>query len=63
MSEVQKKEIHDVLEKGQQAKNLYYNEDHKYFPELEKAMTSKNTVYQWRRVYARENKSNVCPMS
>jgi DNA (cytosine-5)-methyltransferase 1 len=55
------KTIHDVLEKGKQAKNLYYNEDHKYFPELEKAMTSKNTVYQWRRVYARENKSNVCP--
>lgn len=24
-------------------------------------MTSKDTVYQWRRVYARENKSNVCP--
>jgi DNA (cytosine-5)-methyltransferase 1 len=24
-------------------------------------MTSKDTVYQWRRVYVRENKSNVCP--
>jgi hypothetical protein len=24
-------------------------------------MLSKNTVYQWRRVYARENKSNLCP--
>ena len=24
-------------------------------------MISKDTVYQWRRVYARENKSNLCP--
>lgn len=55
------KTIHDILEKGKQADNLYYNEDHAYYPELEKAMTSKDTVYQWRRVYARENKSNVCP--
>lgn len=55
------KTIHDILEKGKQADNLYYKEDHRYFPELEKAMSSKDTVYQWRRVYARENKSNVCP--
>jgi DNA (cytosine-5)-methyltransferase 1 len=55
------KTIHDILEKGKQPDNLYYKEDHQYYPELEKAMTSKNTVYQWRRVYARENKSNVCP--
>jgi DNA (cytosine-5)-methyltransferase 1 len=55
------KTIHDILEKGKQPDNLYYKEDHTYYPELNKAMTSKNTVYQWRRVYARENKSNVCP--
>src|SRR5690625_2833577 len=24
-------------------------------------MTNRDTVYQWRRVYVRENKSNVCP--
>ena len=33
----------------------------KYYPELAKTMTNPNTVYQWRRVYCRENKSNVCP--
>ncbi len=55
------KTIHDILEKGKQADNLYYKKDHQYYPELEKAMVSKDTVYQWRRVYARENKSNVCP--
>lgn len=55
------KTIHDILEKGKQSDKLYYNQNHAYYPELSKAMLSKNTVYQWRRVYARENKSNVCP--
>lgn len=53
--------IHDILEKGKQADNLYYKKDHQYYPELEKTMTSKDTIYQWRRVYVRENKSQVCP--
>jgi DNA (cytosine-5)-methyltransferase 1 len=55
------KTIHDCLDKGQQSEVFYYKKDHKYYPELERAMVSKNTVYQWRRVYARENKSNLCP--
>ena len=55
------KTIHDILEKGKQNDNLYYKKDHPYYPELEKTITSKDTVYQWRRVYVRENKSNVCP--
>ncbi|MES2590927.1 MAG: DNA cytosine methyltransferase [Bacteroidota bacterium] len=53
--------IHDFLEKGKQADNLYYSKNHPYYSELQKTMLSKNTVYQWRRVYVRENKSNVCP--
>ena len=55
------KTIHDVLQEGKQAENLYYKNDHQYYPELLKTMVSKDTVYQWRRVYARENKSNLCP--
>ena len=55
------KTIHDILEKNKQPENLYYQKNHKYYPELERTMTSKDTVYQWRRVYARENKSKVCP--
>ena len=55
------KNIHNILEKGKQEEKYYYSKDHKYYPELEKTMTSKDTVYQWRRVYVRENKSNVCP--
>lgn len=55
------KTIHDVLEQGKQNDKYYYSSNHPYYPELEKTMTKKDTVYQWRRVYVRENKSNVCP--
>ncbi len=55
------KTIHDCLENGKQSDNYYYSRIHPYYPELEKTIISKDTVYQWRRVYARENKSNLCP--
>lgn len=53
--------IHDFLEEGKQDDYYYYKKSHMYYPELEKTMKSRDTVYQWRRVYVRENKSNVCP--
>ncbi len=56
-----KKNIHDILEQDQQVAAMYYADTHAYYPELSKVMVSRDTVYQWRRVYARENKSNVCP--
>ena len=55
------KTIHDFLDKEKQDDVFYYKNDHQYYPELAKTMISKDTVYQWRRVYARENKSNLCP--
>ena len=55
------KNIHDFLENKKVDDYYYYKEDHKYYPELKKTMLSKDTIYQWRRVYVRENKSNVCP--
>jgi DNA (cytosine-5)-methyltransferase 1 len=55
------KTIHDFLNKEQQDEIFYYNKKHQYYPELARTMISKDTVYQWRRVYARENKSNLCP--
>jgi len=55
------KTIHDILENDKQKDIYYYHQEHPYYPELAKAMVSKDTVYQWRRVYARENKSNLCP--
>jgi len=54
--------IHDIVNIHQKKDDaLYYMPDHPYYNELNTAMTNPNTIYQWRRVYVRENKSNVCP--
>lgn len=33
----------------------------RFFDELKENMTKSDTTYQWRRVYVRENKSNLVP--
>ncbi len=55
------KTIHDFLETEKVDQKYYYKPDHMYYPTLKESMTSRDTLYQWRRVYVRENKSNVCP--
>ena len=55
------KNIHDIIDVTDKKPLGLYYENSKYYPELVKTMTKKDTVYQWRRVYCRENKSNVCP--
>jgi DNA (cytosine-5)-methyltransferase 1 len=55
------KTIHDFLETEKVDQKYYYQPDHKYYPALDTAIQSTDTVYQWRRKYVRENKSNVCP--
>jgi len=46
----------------QQDSRLYYSlRNAKHYDVFESEMIKKDTVYQWRRVYVRENKSNVCP--
>ena len=55
------KTIHDFLEKEKQDDIYYYKKEHPYYPKLNESMISFNTIYQWRRVYVRENKSNLCP--
>lgn len=55
------KNIHDCLYFDKQEDFFYYNKTHKYYPILEKEMKNKDTIYQWRRVYVRENKNNLCP--
>lgn len=41
----------------------YYSQDKNptFYDKLEEAITSQDTVYQWRRQYVRENKSGVVP--
>jgi len=54
-----KKKISDILESDVDKK--YYYNDKPLFEKLKNYSFSKNTVYQWRRRYIRENKSKVCP--
>lgn len=56
-----KTKIRDFLQEGKQQDCFYYHPKHKYYCELEKNVIKTGTTYQWRRVYVRENKSNVCP--
>lgn len=54
--------IHSCIDYSQKDKKFYYtSESFKNYEELESSVTSRNTVYQWRRQYVRENKANVCP--
>lgn len=47
---------------GMKDEKYYYTpEKNKFYDKLEEEMTKPHTIYQWRRVYVRENKSNVSP--
>jgi DNA (cytosine-5)-methyltransferase 1 len=56
-----KKTIHSCLEVDKVDDNFYYNDRFGCYQDLKKEITSKDTLYQWRRKYVRENKSNACP--
>ena len=55
------KEMQFFLEKGDIDEKYYYRQDKYNFKELSTSIKKKNTFYQWRRVYVRENKNGVCP--
>lgn len=53
------KSVSDLLEDNVDSK--YYYEGKLLFDKLKDTVVNKNTVYQWRRVYVRENKKGVSP--
>lgn len=53
--------IHDMIDTSVDDERYFYRENHIYYPKLCEAMLSRDTIYQWRRIYVRENKSGVCP--
>ena len=55
-----KKQIKDLLLKKRQSDNFYYDQ-FSIHSKLKKEITKTNTIYQWRRKYVRENKSESCP--
>ncbi len=57
----QTKPIEDFLETEEVDEKYYYRQDKYNYRKLVGSITKKDTVYQWRRIYVRENKSGVCP--
>lgn len=55
------KKVTDIVDHSVSETRYFYGEDKYMFAELQKSITRKDTVYQWRRQYVRENKSDVCP--
>ena len=56
-----KKKFREMLEAGEVDERYYYKQNAYMYKDLKKSIISKDTAYQWRRVYVRENKSNECP--
>lgn len=56
-----KRNVKDCIDSKVSDSKYFYTEKFPHYEELCKNMTSTETVYQWRRQYVRENKSNVCP--
>lgn len=68
-----KKTIHDFLDDEVDYSKFYYDDSFMngnnsnsnnridYFRILQSEITNKDTIYQWRRVYVRENKNRLCP--
>ena len=59
--ETLKRNIHDCIDYNNTEKKLFYGESMGHITDLRAGIVSKDTVYQWRRQYVRENKSKVCP--
>lgn len=57
------RKISDIVNNTDKLDDKYYYTPKScgFYDELKKSMTNTNTIYQWRRVYVRENKNNVCP--
>ncbi len=54
-----KRKVADLLDKT--AEERYYYTKSRYYEQLKEEMLNRDSVYQWRRVYVRENKSKLCP--
>lgn len=56
------KSLQDVIDfDNDQENRFYYTESCSFYEQLNENITRSDTCYQWRRVYVRENKSNLCP--
>ena len=58
-----KKQIGNIINFNEKVDEKYYYTENncKFYNILKNNIKNKNTIYQWRRKYLRENKSNLCP--
>ena len=59
--DVPKRPLSDFLEAGNVPDKYYYTSKSSTWPLVQREVVKRNTVYQYRRVYVRENKSGECP--
>lgn len=57
------KKINDIIDYNQKVEDKFYytEKSTSFYDTLKENITNPDTLYQWRRVYVRENKSNLCP--
>lgn len=55
------KKIDNIINLHERKDDRYYYNKSIYYDRIKNEIKKGNTIYQWRRVYLRENKSNVCP--
>ncbi len=57
------KKVSDIIDFNEKVDDKYYYKEKtcNFYDKLKKEIKNKDTLYQWRRVYVRENKSNLCP--
>lgn len=55
--------LRDLIDFSKEKEELYYysKDKNSFYDSLEAAITSQDTIYQWRRKYVRANKSGVSP--
>ena len=55
------KTIDDLLRHEEAKERHFYTDRFDCYEQIKRELKSEETLYQWRRQYVRENKSNVCP--
>ena len=54
--------ISDIVDYNKKVDDrFYYDDRYKFYADIKESITNRNSIYQWRRVYVRENKSGLCP--
>ncbi len=54
--------VSELIDKGDVDEAVDYTKEKNYmFDKLAESIVSNDTIYQWRRIYVRDNKSKLCP--